>query len=77
MNDEDGLSIGTEEHEVGLPMAGLGPRGDGGGPLADGHTVLDVVDRAGATPAMAAAAMLSTRREVVPVVLRLLPAEIR
>jgi hypothetical protein len=35
MCDEDGLSIGTEEHEIGFPMSWVAPVTDGFWPLGD------------------------------------------
>src|SRR5882672_10406518 len=67
---QHGLSIGSEQHEVGFPMAGLAA---GAGDLrasADGHTALNVAGGTAATaPAQPAAPGLTPRQQPVPIVL--------
>src|SRR4029453_12928389 len=69
MDDQGGLAIGAEQHEVGLPVAGFGPGIGDGRPLADGDAGLDVVDGAGAALAPRPAAVLAAGQEAVPIVL--------
>ena len=69
MNDQDRLAIAAKQHEVGFPVAWFGSFVGALGSFADGNTVLDEVDRTGAPSAMAPAAVLVARQQVVPVVL--------
>jgi hypothetical protein len=41
VEDQDGLAVGGEEHEVGFPVAGLAAILGGLGPLVDRHPILD------------------------------------
>ena len=57
MEGEDGLAVGMEEHEVGLPVAGGLTVGGRGGAVSDLATVGDQGGGAAAAPAAAAVAL--------------------
>src|SRR2546423_1284310 len=59
VGDQDGLTVTAEQHQVGLPMAGLGAVVGASGSAADGDTVWNEVHGAGAAPAWSATAVLA------------------
>jgi hypothetical protein len=69
MENQDGLTILGEEHEIGFPMAGLGSVVGLRGAIMNRHAVLEVLNGTASAKAQAATPMFATRQEAVPVIL--------
>src|SRR5690606_28257542 len=63
---QDVLAIVREGHQVGLPMAGAGARGNGGGAPVEADASGDVQRRAAASARAASAPIFAARQVMAP-----------
>src|SRR5579863_2261164 len=69
VEDQDGLAVFSEEHQIGVPVAGLGAVVGLRGASVNRHTVLEVQHRTSAARAQVSAARLAAGQQAVPVIL--------